>query len=545
VEEQKDAMLETALYYRKEFKWSVVPLMKGTKDRPLVKWSEYQKRLPRFDEIISWWSQWPGSNIAIVTGKVSNLMVIDHDSYKPEYNHDEVLKYISDSVSTTTAISPKGGTHQYFTCPDETISIKAGLLPGLDYRCEGGFIVAPPSTNGEGGAYKWVVDPCLQLSTVPAGILELIKSNIYNNRGGIVRGGGLQLSTVSTTVYTQGSRDQDLFHIANLLVKAGCEPQYLEKTLKIIALGCEPPFPLDEVDAKIRSALERAEKRERNLMQEVKEHLCLQSDYILSTETAKCLQLSTRNDLKNLSVCFTRLVKEGVIERVKGKVGMFRIIDKDEEQIDYKNADTTPLEIKFPFGIHEYVQINRGNLIILAGESNAGKTGFCLNVAKMNKDRFKINYMSSEMKDGAELRIRLDKFPEPIESWDKIKFQFRTDNFADKIDPDGFNIIDYLDEGSDQEAYKMSMRLRIIADKLQGGVALVCIQKDPNKVFGFGGSGTLNRSRLYMTITHQNYLTLVKAKIWRQDTTNPNGMKRRFKIIGGSAYIQDGEWEKP
>lgn len=551
---EKDKFLEAALYYRRVLKWSVVPVAKGKKDRPLVKWAEFQKRLPDISEIISWWTEWPESNIAVITGKISNLMVVDHDSYKPEYNTEETLKLIPDSFVTPTAISPRGGSHQYCICPKDSITIRAGLVPGLDYRCEGGFIIAPPSVNGDGKAYEWSIRPEESpLGEIPQAILQLINktSNIRINKNNIYIHGGdeknsvnqLQSASLDSFGFKSGTRDQDLFHIAHLLVKAKCEPEYLEKTLKILALNCEPPFPLAEAEIKIKSAIERAAKKERNLMDEVREWVGLQDGFITASNGVKWLQVASRDEQRLFTQCLRRLCKEGVIEKIEGKVGFYRVFDTSEELIDYKSADVAPYDIKMPFRIHEFVTVHKGVLIVVAGESNAGKSAFCLNVAEMNKDKFKVNYLSSEMQNGAELRIRLDKFNIPIESWDPVKFQFRTDNFPDKIDPDGLNIVDYLDEGNDQEAYKMPMRLRLIADKLKGGIAVVAIQKAPGKDLGFGGSGTLNRARLYITLKQRpNTITIEKGKIWRQQDTNPNGMNTEFKLIGGSSFIQIGDW---
>ena len=58
--------------------YSVIPLRVGDK-RPAISWSEYQKRKPTEDEVKGWWAQWPDANIALVTGAVSGLWVLDVD----------------------------------------------------------------------------------------------------------------------------------------------------------------------------------------------------------------------------------------------------------------------------------------------------------------------------------------------------------------------------------------------------------------------------------------------------------------------------------
>ena len=47
---------------------------------PIIKWKEYQNRLPAEAEVREWFTTWPHANIGIVTGAISNLVVFDLDS---------------------------------------------------------------------------------------------------------------------------------------------------------------------------------------------------------------------------------------------------------------------------------------------------------------------------------------------------------------------------------------------------------------------------------------------------------------------------------
>ncbi len=546
-------MIEAALkYYEKGM--SVFPVNPNTK-KPLVEWKKYQTERPTIEQVHAWFDR-TSNGIAIVTGKISDTFVVDFDRYKPGFSEEIALQLIPDSIHAPTVKTMNNGQHMYFRNPEINASIMAGIAPGIDYRGEGGYVVAPPSKSITGAEYTWVVslDEC-ERPVLPNSFKEALlnKDKVQNILRARVANGMpndencRQLSSLSSNVvnlFNQGTRDQDLFHIANLLVKAGCEEHYLMKVLEILALNCNPPFPLNEARIKIQSAIQRAGRRGGNLAADVREWVLSSSGVFLSSDVVNCLHLSSRDDQKNVSKALERLRAEGLIEKHGNRRGQFRTLDKDEEVIDYLQASTAPYILRMPLGIHEWVAIHPGNVIVVAGESNAGKSALCLNIAKMNCYDHQVNYMSSEMQDGAELRIRLEKFGEPLENWKRIKFTFRTDNFPDRVDPEGLNIIDYLDEGTDAEAYKMPMRIRQIADRLKSGVVVIALQKDPNKGLGFGGSGTLNRSRLYITMTRQGVLTIQKAKIWRNDSINPNGLFCNFKLVGGAKFIKDGEWRQ-
>lgn len=537
--------LEAALKYL-ELGFSVIPLAPKAKV-PQKGFSVMPYRDIRADreQIIRWWTETPDANVAIITGKISDLFVVDFDTHDEAFNETTALQYFPDSIITPTVKTPKGGKHLYFKDPGPNVTIGTRTLPGIDHRGNGGYIVAPPSTNGNGKTYEWLINlnEVATAAAPPPYISYINKSNIYKG----ILDDNLQMSTLSTNVnnmFSYGRRDNDLFHVAFCMALGKAREEEIHQVLEklIISWGEQPDN--NWINLKIESAFKRAKSKERNLMQEVREWVLSTNGIFLSTDVAKCLHLSTREELKNLSICLKRTTTENLTVKHGNKNGCFRTVDQDEEFIDWENADTTPVDIKFPLKVHEYVSVHKGNIIIIAGESNAGKTAYCLNMALLNRNLMPVKYMSSEMQNGAELKIRLQEFHVSNDWWRKINFTFRTDNYPDKILPDGINIIDYLDEGTDAEAYKMPMRIRLIADKLKTGVAIIAIQKDPNKQFGFGGAGTMNRSRVYLTIQRSGILKIEKAKIWRDKEDNPNGKFINFKLAAGCRFNPDGDWER-
>jgi hypothetical protein len=286
--------------------------------------------------------------------------------------------------------------------------------------------------------------------------------------------------------------------------------------------------------------------RVRNIQQELEDLIAFRgSGHISLAEAYNDLKLTTKEERGACRVGFNRLFTRGIVDKEEtGKTGKYRIIEKNEELIDIFSANTDEYNIRLPLGISDFVKIHAGNTIIVAGESNSGKTALALNIAAKNKEAHKINYLTSEMQDGTELKIRLNEFPYPLEYWRDVRFAFRTDSFPDLIRPDELNIIDYLDEGKDGEAYKMVGRIRDIANKVKGGLAVVCLQKHSSKSYGFGGEGTLNRARIYLSVARQGILKIEKGKIWRHQNINPNGMFIKFKLVAGCRFIKDSEWSR-
>jgi len=104
-----------------------------------------------------WWTDYPDANIGIPTGNASGWLVLDID---PDYGGVGSLeaflglRIIPDTLESETG---SGGMHLFFEYPkDREIRGKVGILPGLDIRAEGNYIVVPPSRHASGRSYRWL-----------------------------------------------------------------------------------------------------------------------------------------------------------------------------------------------------------------------------------------------------------------------------------------------------------------------------------------------------------------------------------------------------
>jgi len=240
-------------------------------------------------------------------------------------------------------------------------------------------------------------------------------------------------------------------------------------------------------------------------------------------------------------MAFKRLVEKGKLIPLRNRSGQYKYINGKLEEIDFMNADTKPFYYTCPFFTHIHVNLYPKSIAILAGEPNSGKTAYLLNLARKNMKDFDVNYFSSEM-EATELKIRLEKFNKPLHEWMKVKFRYKSEGFDEAINPDGFNIIDYLQVHKD--FYEIAGLIHNIHAKLNKGIAFIALQKPKGRDEAVGGSRTLDLARLYLSIS-PGTLKIVKAKIWASPNFNPNGRIMRFSLGGGANFKLTDERGKP
>jgi hypothetical protein len=114
------------------------------------------------EQIRAWWAAVPAANVAIATGH--QVDVIDVDGLAGQVSLAQNLHAFAGLNVLGTVCTPRpGGMHLFI--PATGGGNRAGVLPGIDHRGLGGYVVAPPSVNADGQAYAWM-DP-LQLDRAP------------------------------------------------------------------------------------------------------------------------------------------------------------------------------------------------------------------------------------------------------------------------------------------------------------------------------------------------------------------------------------------
>lgn len=102
------------------------------------------------DRIRAWWRQTPEANVAVATGTLVDVIDVDGADGVLSWARTEGLPPVLGVVSTPRP----GGTHLYIAARPGRGN-RAKMMPGVDVRGEGGYVVAPPSVNAEGVHYTW------------------------------------------------------------------------------------------------------------------------------------------------------------------------------------------------------------------------------------------------------------------------------------------------------------------------------------------------------------------------------------------------------
>lgn len=218
----------------------------------LREWTERATTDP--DVLRGWWTKWPESNVGILTGFRSGLVVLDVD---PRNGGDDSLeRLIRDHgplPETVESLTGGGGRHILFGHLGGKLPKKAGLRPGLDLCADGAQIVAPPSVHRSGRTYAW------ELAHHPDDV-ELAKLPVWLAVLATSREKSLATADGPTgPVIPAGRRDVFMISLGGLLRRHGLDQGAIEAVLRhanesVVEQPNGNPFSDAEVTEKARSA---------------------------------------------------------------------------------------------------------------------------------------------------------------------------------------------------------------------------------------------------------------------------------------------------
>lgn len=245
--------IQPALHYAKRG-FSVIPVeAKGKK--PLIPWERYQTERAEPKEIKKWFTDSPAANVGIITGKISGLVVIDIDTEAAKEKLKALVgEYDLDDVPRSRTGK---GWQLFFAHPETPIQNRAGVLPGLDVRGDGGYVVVPPSIHPNGKLYQWEVPIGDELPKLPKSIFTLIQSQTEKEHGYRQRFN----TAAALNGVPEGERDTTLFKLASKLRNADVPQDIAEELIVEAARNCEPPFPEKIVLDKVTRAYAKYQPR--------------------------------------------------------------------------------------------------------------------------------------------------------------------------------------------------------------------------------------------------------------------------------------------
>jgi hypothetical protein len=175
------------------------------------------------------WASRPDANVGVLTGR--GLLVVDADS------PDAVDALRSLGLPHTTTVITRQGKHYYLTGRSRN---RTALLPGVDIRGDGGYVVGPGSVHPSGAEYRWEIPPWeVKPLPVPPDLLALLARKRSASSASAVAG-----------PIDDGTRKVTLFRMASSLRgRWGLGYEELLATLNAVnAHRCRPPLTRAKVE---------------------------------------------------------------------------------------------------------------------------------------------------------------------------------------------------------------------------------------------------------------------------------------------------------
>ena len=533
---------------------SVIPLQPRSK-RPCAdllpvvdgspSWRPFQTRRATSKEVEGWFQRIPDINIGLVCGAISGVVCVDVDGEKGH----EWFKATMPRPNLFQFTSSQHKFHGFYRHPGGSVVIPPsvkGVADEIDIRGDGSYCVFSPSIHPDTG--KPYVLRELEGFTGMDSLCPVPDLQLEKKGDGYALKDQQILTTAAALDMEEipmGERDSRLTSLCARWYALRLDAREISILAHAVnASKCKPPLPEQQVDKIIRS-IGKTHGNAHPLAVNVgglSSWVKLQGDGAFTVnDVFQQLAIKFPDDKARVLVQLEGLRQRGEIEPVGKRAGTYRRVDHSLEEIDLseKQSDTV-IPLRLMFGLENCLRIQPKNIILIAGESNSGKTAFLFNICRQNTG-MKFRYITSEM-TAEEINGRIKRFGDTREQWASFcKFYSKTHDYADAIDPAGINIIDFLEVYED--FYKVGADIKKIFDRLTTGIAIIAMQKKRGETYARGGEFTIEKARLAISLfTHGRTddgiigsCQVVKCKNYKAGK-NPEGREYFYMLTHGHHY---------
>lgn len=237
--------LDAAIEYATRRDWACFPCVPGEKNPATENGLYDASKNP--NELRKLWRR-DDANLAIRTGAASGIIALDVDVKDGASGRESLDKLQQEHGAlpvTLTNATPTGGWHHIYRHPGQLLGNRTGMLPGLDVRADGGYILGPPSIikGPKGGSYRWANED-ETIAAAPAWLVKLI---------GTASESQLDMSAVLKGL-PRGTRNDQMFRYASKLRADNIPLPEAQHLVLEMAARCTPALDPEEALACLASA---------------------------------------------------------------------------------------------------------------------------------------------------------------------------------------------------------------------------------------------------------------------------------------------------
>ena len=245
--------IPTEIHSYLEHGWSLIPVRRRDK-RPVGQWLHAQSQRANLADVVLWHDE--GHNLAVVTGQLSGVVVVDCDS-------EDAVREVARRGMPVTPTAASGRGRHYFLRWEEPVRNRVQLGADIDIRGDGGYVIVPPSVHESGRRYRWVDGLSLgdvPLAPVPGWVLEQATDKTVD--GVFERRPDDEWWMLFDEQVGSGGRNNRCAVLAGYLLRKWVAPGVVERLLlDWNRLHCDPPLSAGEVARTVRSVAQCEERR--------------------------------------------------------------------------------------------------------------------------------------------------------------------------------------------------------------------------------------------------------------------------------------------